>query len=107
MRIRERISSLVNKILLFIHRRFLDLLEIERRLEPWFRPQWNRLFREPCAQFIQNLINRKRPNEGLSLAEEKIDPDEEESLDKIIDLMADQMRGHFKPGGYERGGNTT
>ncbi|MFY9944278.1 MAG: hypothetical protein WAK57_19075 [Desulfobacterales bacterium] len=25
---------------------------------------------------------------------------------EIIDLMAEQMRGHFKPGGYERGGNT-
>jgi hypothetical protein len=27
-------------------------------------------------------------------------------LDRIIDLIADQMRGRFKPGSYERGGNT-
>ncbi len=106
MNIRKRLSSIKNRILMFIHRIALDLLEIERRLEPWFRPQWNWLFREPSARLIQYFINRRRPNEGLALAEEKIAPDEEESLDKIIDLMADQMRGHFKPGGYERGGNT-
>ena len=94
------------RILHFIHRIMVEMLHIERRLEPWFRPQWNRIFREPCADMIQYFINHNRKDEGLKLAEETIDPDEEESLDKIIDLMADQMRGHFKPGGYERGGNT-
>ena len=94
------------RVLKFIHDIFLELLHIERRLEPLFRPQWNRLFREPSARVIQYFINRQRRDEGLQLAEEKIDPDEKESLDKIIDLMADQMRGHFKPGAYERGGNT-
>lgn len=94
------------RLLKFIHDLFMELLHIERRLEPLFRPQWNWLFRDPSARVIQYFINRQRKNEGLQLAEEKVDPDEEESLDKIIDLMADQMRGHFKPGGYERGGNT-
>ena len=94
------------RVLKFIHDIFLELLHIERRLEPWFRPQWNQLFREPSARMVQSLINRQRKDEGFQLAEEKIDPDEEESLDEIIDLMADQMRGHFKPGAYERGGNT-
>jgi hypothetical protein len=94
------------RILGFIHRVVLELLHIERRLEPWFRPQWNRLFREPLAGIIQFFINLQRRNEGLRLAEEKIAPDEKESVDAIIDLMADQMRGHFKPEAYERGGNT-
>lgn len=94
------------RILKIIHQFLLQLLYIERRLEPWFRPQLNWLFREPSVRFVQYLINLRRKNEGLKLAEEKIDPDEDESLDKIIDLMADQMRGRFKPGGYERGGNT-
>lgn len=97
---------MTTRILKWLHVFLLELLHIERRLEPWFRPQWNALFREPCARIIQFFINRQREDEGLQLAEEKIDPNEEESLDKIIDLMADQMRGHFKPGGYERGGNT-
>jgi hypothetical protein len=64
------------------------------------------LLREPTARVVQYLINLRRPNEGLGLAEEKLYPYEEESLEAIIDLMADQMRGHFKPGHYERGGNT-
>jgi len=94
------------RILKLMHRVMLGMLHIERRLEPWFRPQLNRLFREPSARLIQYLINLRRRNEGLRLAEEKIEPDEEQSLNEIIDLMADQMRGHFRPGGYERGGNT-
>jgi hypothetical protein len=81
-------------------------MHIERRLEPFFRPTLNRLLREPTARLTQYLINRRRPNEGLRLAEEKLYPYEEESLQAIIILMADQMRGHFKPGHYERGGNT-
>ena len=97
---------LTTRLLRLVHRVLVQMMRIERRLEPWFRPQWNYLFREPSARLIQLLINRKRRDEGLQLAEEKTDSDEEESLDQIIDLMADQMRGHFKPGGYERGGNT-
>jgi len=96
----------VARILKFIHNILTELLHIERRLEPLFRRQWNQLFREPSAGVIQFFINLRRKDEGLQPAEEKIEPDEEESLNKIIDLMADQMRGHFKPGGYERGGNT-
>jgi hypothetical protein len=88
-----------------IHRALVRLLEIERRLEPYFRQSMNRHLREPSAALIQLLINRKRPNEGLRIAEERISPDEEKSLDEIIRLMADQMHGHFQPGEYERGGN--
>lgn len=98
--------TIKNRILNLIHRFLLKLLHIERRLEPWFRPLCNALFRELSVRFVQHLINRRRKDEGLKLAEEKIDPDEEQSLNKIIDLMADQMRSRFKPGGYERGGNT-
>ena len=100
------IKGIRNCILMAIHWFLLQMLYFERRLEPFFRPQWDALFREPCTQFVQFLINLRRKDEGLKIAEEKFDPDEEESLNKIIDLMADQMRGRFKPGGYERGGNT-
>lgn len=94
------------RVLDFMHRAFVRGMYVERRFEPFFRPAWNRVFREPAASFIQFLINLRRPNEGLGLAEEKSYPWEEQALDDIIDLMADQMRGHFEPGGYERGGNT-
>jgi hypothetical protein len=99
MTIRMRLLKLIHDIL-------MEFLHIERRLEPLFRRQWNWLFREPTARVVQHFINRRRTDDGLQLAEEKEDPDEEASLDAIIDLMADQMRGHFKPGAYERGGNT-
>jgi len=89
-----------------LHRVLVRVLEVERRLEPYFRPTLNYLTREPTAKLIQYLINRRRPNDGLGLAEEKIFPWEEDSLNDIIRLMADQMRGHFKPGHFERGGNT-
>ena len=95
-----------SRVLRVIHDILLELLHIERRLEPLFRRPLNRLLREPSAAFIQYLINRRRRDAGMQLAEERVDPDEKQSLDAIIDLMADQMRGHFKPGAYERGGNT-
>lgn len=97
--------TIKNRVLKAIHNFLILLLRIERRLEPWFRPQWDYLFREPGSRLIQFLINRRRKNKDsdLELAEERFDPDEEESLNKIIDLMMDQMRGRFKPGGYERG----
>ena len=89
-----------------IHRFLLQLLYIERRFEPWFRPQLNAMFRAPMVRLVQYFINLRRKDQGLKIAEETFDPDEEASLNNIIDQMADQMRGRFKPGGYERGGNT-
>ena len=96
----------MNMMLRTFHNILTELLHIERRLEPFFRPALNRLTREPTARFLQYLINRKRVDEGLALAEEKIFDWEDESLNAIIELMAEQMRGHFQPGKYERGGNT-
>jgi len=89
-----------------IHAIVLKLLEVERRLEPFFRRQLNYLLREPAAAVVQWLINVRRKDEHLGLAEEKIEPWEEESLDAIIKLMSEQMRGRFPPGKFERGGNT-
>lgn len=59
------------------------LLHLERRVDPWFRP-----------------------NEGLKIAEEKPLPDEEAYLDSIISTFEQQMRKLWKAGGFERGGNT-
>lgn len=93
-------------ILRALHRAMQEMLAVERRFEPFFRPALNRITREPMASLIQYLINFRRQDLGLALAEEKIFDYEEKALDDIISLMADQMRGNFKPGQYERGGNT-
>jgi len=81
-------------------------LHVERRFEPFFRPQVNALLREPSAVLIQFLINLWRRDDGLGIAEERSQPDEEAHLDSIIATMAEYMRRHYKPGDYERGGNT-
>lgn len=89
-----------------IHRILVRILEVERRLEPFFRPTLNHLIRESTSSVIQGLINYRRQDMGLALAQEKIFDWEEQMLDDIIVLMTDQMRGRFQPGKYERGGNT-
>ncbi|HEX6015312.1 MAG TPA: catalase family protein [Geminicoccaceae bacterium] len=94
------------KLLRLVHRGLEAGLHAERRLEPFFRRGFNRKFREPLANFLQERINRRRVDEGLKLAEERIDPDEEASLQSIVDSFAGYMRRTYLPGGYERGGNT-
>jgi hypothetical protein len=90
----------------FIHAFLYSLAQIERRTEPFWRPQANALLREPAAAVLQALINVRRTNEGLALAEEKTMPGEAEALDKIIRDMGEYMRRRWRPGEYERGGNT-
>lgn len=89
-----------------MHRLLEVGLHIERRFEPLFRQRLNRLTREPVARVVQRLKNRNRPNLGLGLAEEKIFEWEELALQDIIDEMREQMKLHFQPGAYERGGNS-
>jgi len=48
----------------------------------------------------------QRKDEGLKIAEEKPLPNEEEFLSSIIESFTTQMRGLWKPGAFERGGNT-
>ena len=86
------------KLLRALHRGLEVGLHAERRLEPFFRRGFNRAFRESLAAFIQYLINRRRPNEGLGLAEERIAPDEEASLQSIIDSFGGYMRRTYQPG---------
>ena len=84
----------------------LRLLQLQRRIDPWIRPAFDAVLRDPIAHLTTALINWQRPNEGLKLAEERIQPDEEALTQSIIDTFKDQMRGLWKPGGFERGGNT-
>ena len=64
------------------------------------------MLRDPLARFVTALINAQRVDEKLALAEEKPLPGEEEFVDSIIASFTQQMRGLWKPGGFERGGNT-
>lgn len=81
-------------------------VHLERRFDPFYRPAFDALLRDPIARLTTALINSKRPNEGLKIAEERPIPDEQAWVDSIIESFGKQMRLLWKPGGFERGGNT-
>lgn len=83
------------------------VLHLMRRLERYgFRQIFNGYGRELTAAFVQWVMNLRRHDEGFQLAEERAAPDEEASTDLIIESFATYMRQHYRPGEYERGGNT-
>lgn len=82
------------------------LVHIERRFDPLFRPAFDFLFRSLLTNLATALINLGRKDEGLKLAEERIQPDEQAHLDEIIADMGNQMRKLWEPGSFQRGGNT-
>ena len=86
---------------------FLSLIvRIERRFDPFVRPAFDALFRDALTRLTTALINMQRPNEGLAIAEERPIADEEAHLASIMSSFEKQMRALWKPGGFERGGNT-
>ena len=84
----------------------IALVHLERRFDPIFRPAFDALLRDPIAKLTTALINAQRPNEHLALGEERLFPGEEEYLDSIVDSFEKQMRLLWRPGAFERGGNT-
>jgi hypothetical protein len=84
----------------------LFLLQMERRIDPFLRPAFDALLRDTFAEWTTALINRGRKDEGLAIAEERLLPDEEAWTDSIVQSFTRQMGDLWKPGGYERGGNT-
>ena len=90
----------------FIADASIRLLQWERRIEPWFRPTFDRLFQDALSRLTTALINLRRVDEGMKIAEERPIPDEDAHVDSIIDSFRQQMRGLWTPGRFERGGNT-
>jgi hypothetical protein len=89
-----------------IARAMLFLIHLERRFDPFLRPAFDALFRDRFARLITALMNKRRKDEGLALAEEKAQLDEEAHLDDIITTFTAQMKRLWNPGYFERGGNT-
>lgn len=84
-----------------------SVLHLMRRFERYgFRQIFNVYGRELTAAFVQWVMNLRRYDEEFQLAEERAAPDEEASTDSIIESFATYMRQHYRPGEYERGGNT-
>jgi hypothetical protein len=81
-------------------------IQVQRRIDPFIRPAFDAVLRDPVARLVTYLINLQRRDEGLALAEERPLPDEDAYLQSIIDTFTQQMHKLWKPGGFERGGNT-
>jgi hypothetical protein len=81
-------------------------IHVERRIDPFFRRWFDALFRDILSSSFTKLINMRRRDEGLGIAEEKLQPDEEAHLQDIITTFTAQMRRLWAPGYFERGGNT-
>jgi len=83
-----------------------SLVHLERRFDPFIRPLFDATLRDPVATLVTAMINRGRPNLGMKIAEERPEPGEEAFLDSVIDSFTKQMTLLWKPGAFERGGNT-
>jgi hypothetical protein len=95
-----------SKLLDFIANTSTKFVHLERRFDPFFRPAFDAVLRDPIARLVTALINWRRTDDKLAIAEERLLPNEEAYLDSIIDTFTKQLRGLWKPGGFERGGNT-
>jgi hypothetical protein len=89
-----------------VARFLLFAIHLERRFDPFFRPYFDAVLRDSLSKMTTWLINVRRKDEGLALAQERAQPDEEAHLVSIIETFTAQMHGLWKPGRYERGGNT-
>ena len=50
----------------------LRLIQAERRIDPFIRPAFDAVLRDPLARLTTALINVQRRNEGLKIAEERL-----------------------------------
>jgi hypothetical protein len=82
------------------------LMRLERRFDPFFRPAVDSLFQAPLAALTQMLVNLFRAQEPDIPAHETALPDEVALTEAIVTAMAQYMRAHYRPGGYQRAGNT-
>jgi hypothetical protein len=95
-----------NPLLDWISNTLLSVVQAERRVDPFFRPWFDALLRERMSEWVTGLVNKRREDDGLRLAEERTQPNEEAHLQAIIDAFSAQMRRMWNPGYFERGGNT-
>lgn len=95
MSIKKRINDL-----------FLALFYFERRIDPYYRDTFDKIFREPISALAQALINLRRKDDLLQIGEEKLLPNEKEITDSIIEQMSMFTRKHYAHSFALRVGNT-
>src|SRR5438477_3780752 len=95
MSIKKRINDL-----------FLALFYFERRVDPYYRDTFDKIFRKPISALTQALINFKRKDDHLQIGEEKFLPNEQEITDLIVRQMAMFTHKHYEHRFALRAGNT-
>jgi hypothetical protein len=88
------------------HKSLVSMLRIERRFDPFFRSYFDGLLREPLTALTQTLINISRRNSREVLGQESELEDEKSFVDAIIVEMGEYLYSHYRPGVFERAGNT-
>jgi hypothetical protein len=79
----------------------------ERRIDPYVRPTFDRLFRRWIAAATQSLIRARRPPAPIGLAEERHLDGEEQAAAAIVDSMSAFLHRTYADGRpAERAGNT-
>jgi hypothetical protein len=98
------------RLTFFLFRPLTDLVlwlwRLERRVEFLYRPHFDRWLRPGLFSTAQWLQNRRRTDEGLTIAEERELEDEEELTQQIIDEIKAFTRENWLPGSAQRFGNT-
>ena len=89
-----------------IHDLFLALFYFERRIDPYYRDTFDKIFKKPISALVQKLINFKRKDDQLQISEEKLLPNEKEITDLIIRQMDMFTRKHYEHSFALRAGNT-
>ncbi|MFD2134219.1 hypothetical protein ACFSLT_01345 [Novosphingobium resinovorum] len=84
-------------MLRFLHRLLEAGLHFERRFDPFFRPALDAVVRMPLTRFFNWTINVTRSRDVPPLAQGRIDPDEDISLDTIIAEMQHHLDLDFTP----------
>jgi hypothetical protein len=95
MKLGKTVNDLLTRVLLS-----------ERRIDPYIRRPFDAVFQRPLVRMVQMLINWRRPDLELGIAEERTLPDEAEISEGIIAAMSQFMRTTYQPGAAERAGNT-
>ncbi|HYT26005.1 MAG TPA: catalase family protein [Actinomycetota bacterium] len=84
----------------------VGLIRAERRIDPRFRPAFDRWLRPPAAAAVQALVNLRRRDPRLGPAAERELPGEAAATAEIIAEMSAFTREHYAPGAALRAGNT-
>lgn len=79
-----------------------------RRLDPFYRDDFDRLFRGPLQALTQGLIRLRQPRTGLALGQEQTTEDEAALTEEISALMSRFLEREYRDTGKtaERAGNT-